>query len=98
VHDSVPIESRILAMLHLNIDQSIAIVRTEISKYYDKEFNNNDNLYIDLSISSDDLSAIALSIERKYGIKFERDEYKNINNVEEWARIIQNKVSKLPEV
>ncbi|WP_157783517.1 hypothetical protein [Rhizorhabdus wittichii] len=85
-------------MPHLNIDQSIAIVRAEISKYYDKEFNNIDNLYIDLSIASDDLSAIALSIERKYGIKFERDEYKNINNVEEWARIIQNKVSTLPGV
>ncbi|MBO9376471.1 hypothetical protein GG804_06810 [Sphingomonas histidinilytica] len=85
-------------MPNLNIDQSIAILRAEISKYYDKEFSNIDSLYIDLSIASDDLSAIALSIERKYGIKFEKNEYREINNVEEWARVIQNKISKLPRV
>jgi acyl carrier protein len=64
------------------------IIKKEIEKYYDEKFNENSDFISDMNIASDDLSAIALSLERKFGIKISEIEYRNIVNVQSYAQII----------
>ena len=65
-------------------------VRYEIAKYYDGFFNNYDNLTRDLKILSDDLSVIALSLERRLGVKLDRRQYRAIEDVDSWAQAISS--------
>ena len=72
----------------LSYDQAIFAVRAEIAKYHDGDFNDYDKLTDVLNIASDDLSAIALSLEKKLGVKLDRDQYREIESVHSWGQAI----------
>lgn len=78
-----------MAMVHSSYDDIASLIRSEISKYYDGEFRNTDHLIHDLGILSDDISAIALTLEKRLGIKLDRAEYREIRNVDDWAKALQ---------
>lgn len=78
-------------MPSLDYNQAVAAVRAEIAKYYDEDFSNTDNLSADLGILSDDLSAVALSLEKRTGVKLDSKDYREIATIESWARAIQRK-------
>lgn len=76
-------------MPSLSYEQAVLAVRAEISKYHDGEFGNSDDLHRDLDLISDDLSAIALALEKSLRVKLGRNQYREIKNVDGWARAIE---------
>jgi acyl carrier protein len=70
-------------------DSTLNVIREEFQKYVDKRFSDTDNFQRDLKISSDDLTAIALELENKFGLKIERRLYRNVNNIAEYAELIR---------
>lgn len=77
----------------LSYEKVVLAVRAEIAKYRDGEFSNSDDLYRDLGIESDDLSVIALSLEKSLGVKLDRNQYREIKNVNGWAQAIEKATS-----
>ena len=68
-------------------------IRSEVAKYYDEEFSDTDDFSKDLHINSDDLSAIAISLEKKLGLKIDSKDYRSINNVESYASVLRKRLS-----
>lgn len=69
-------------------EEAAQAIRAEIAKYHDGEFENYDDLIRDLGIASDDLSVIALSLEKRLGVKLDHKQYRAIKDVDSWARAI----------
>src|SRR4051812_47897738 len=65
------------------------IVREEIAKYMDRDFRDDEHLMRDMKLLSDDLTAIALTIEKRLGLKIQRGLYPRINNVSDYVQVIQ---------
>jgi len=73
-------------------DTIVHSIREEISKYYDGNYSNTDSFTRDLHIASDDLSVVAISLEKKFSIKLGSQEYRDITNVESYARALQDRL------
>ena len=67
----------------------IKAIRDEISKYFEGEFTDHDHLIEDMHILSDDLTAIALGVERSLNIKVPRERYRSVISVETFADAVQ---------
>lgn len=76
-------------MAKVEYEQVAASIREEIKNYHDDPFSDNDDFTEDMRILSDDLSAIALSLERKLGIKLDRKQYSGVTNVRSYAEAIR---------
>ncbi|HEU4696693.1 MAG TPA: hypothetical protein VFR92_07000 [Sphingomicrobium sp.] len=70
-------------------DQISIKIHKEVAKYLNREFSDQDDFQIDLDLASDDLSAIALSIERQFGVRIDRRRYRHVTNVDEYAELVQ---------
>jgi acyl carrier protein len=69
-------------------DDVVLAIRSEISAYYDDDYGNDDHFVRDLRIASDDLSAVALSLEKRFGRRLPRDDYQHIWSVNSYATIL----------
>jgi acyl carrier protein len=74
-------------------DEILEAIRGEIAKYVDRSFGNEDDFVVDMCLHSDDLSAVALSLERKLGIKIDRKQYRSINNIDQYTALVQEALS-----
>lgn len=70
-------------------DEISAAIRGEVAKYLDGEFDDRDDFQTDLGLVSDDLSAIALSLEKRFGVQIDRRRYRTVTNVESYAELVQ---------
>jgi len=70
-------------------DNIVKSVREEFARYIDREFDNREEFQRDLKLSSDDLTAIALEIERRLDIKIDSHSYRNVNNIESYVQLIR---------
>jgi hypothetical protein len=65
----------------------LAALKDEIRKYCDGELN--DDMAVDeLHILDDDLTAIALALEKKLRFRLDRKTYWEIKTIADWARLI----------
>ena len=64
------------------------IIHNAVAEYANCEFNDEDNFVSDLKLASDDLSAIALSFEKRFNVKIERHRYRNISNVNDYVELL----------
>ncbi len=71
-------------------DEVLKLVREEFAKYIDREVGDQEDFQRDLKLASDDLTAIALEIERKLGIKIDRHLYRTVHNITEYAQLLQH--------
>lgn len=70
-----------------------AVVRTEIAKHVFRQFVDTEDFTRDLCIDSDDLSYVALSLERRLSVRLDSCEYRKVNNVVELARVLHAALS-----
>ena len=64
-------------------------IRSEVYNCIFREFSDTDDFTKELKILSDDLSSMALVVEKKLGLKLPRKEYEKINNVETYILVIE---------
>jgi hypothetical protein len=76
-----------------SLEDVTAAVRAEIAKHVLRRFADTEDFTSDLCIASDDLSYVALSLESELGVKLDRREYRNANNVVELARALHAALS-----
>lgn len=69
------------------------IIRAEIAKHVSREFSDTDDFVRDLHLLSDDLTAIALSIERRLGVRLDRREYSKISDLRSYAEVLSKQLS-----
>ncbi|MBU3077679.1 hypothetical protein [Sphingomonas quercus] len=62
-----------------------AVIHDEVAKYVDREFGDGEGFVSDLELASDDLSAIALTLEKRFNVKIERRRYREVSNVDDYA-------------
>ena len=70
-------------------DDVLRLVREEFAKYIDRKFDDHEDFQRDLKLASDDLTAIALAVERKLRIKIDRRLYQTVHTVMEFAQLVQ---------
>lgn len=69
------------------------LIRAEVEKYAGRPVGDTENLVSELLILGDDLSAIALALEARVGVKVERHLYRGVNNIQEYALLLSSKLS-----
>jgi acyl carrier protein len=72
-----------------NSNEVLKLVREEFAKDIDRDFGDQEDFQHDLKLASDDLTAIALEIEKKLGIKIDRRLYRTVNTIAEYVQLIQ---------
>jgi acyl carrier protein len=72
--------------------QIVAMIRAEVSKYHDGEFTDQADFTKDLRLASDDLTEVAISLERLLGVKLDARSYREITNVDAYATAIQRRL------
>jgi hypothetical protein len=77
-----------LTMTSPTYDDILQAIRSEISAYYDGDYGNDDDFVRDLRIASDDLSAVALSLEKRFGRRLTHGDYQRISSVNSYATIL----------
>jgi acyl carrier protein len=70
-------------------DATLQAIHEEVRKYVDREFDDTEHFQRDLKIPSDDLTAIVLELEKRFGLKIERRLYRSVNNVAEYAELVR---------
>jgi hypothetical protein len=73
----------------LSYDQALAAVRLEVARYLDGDFTDDQKLRAELRICSDDLTAIALALERRLKIKLPQRDYDEVLTAADLARAFQ---------
>lgn len=63
-------------------------VHSEVAKYASREFLDTEDLVTDVGLLSDDLTAVALSLETFFNVRIERRKYRDISNVADFADLI----------
>ena len=71
------------------IDVLTDVIRAEVARYYDGYFSDDDDFTTTLRIASDDLSFMAIELEKKFGIRLNRQAYAGIGNVRSFAQAIE---------
>jgi hypothetical protein len=79
-------------MAKMENEQVASLIRDEIKKYHDDLFSDDDDFTIDMKLLSDDLSAIALSLEHKLGVRLDRNEYRCITNVRSYTEAVSRRL------
>lgn len=64
-----------------------SVIHDEVAKYADREFGDADGFVSDLKLASDDLSAIALTLEKRFNVKIERHRYRDVSNVDDYVEL-----------
>jgi hypothetical protein len=78
----------------LDLNEITALVRVEVAKHTAVvQFRNTDDLLNDLGIDDDDLTAIALDLERQLHVKLDGIQYRQIANVITWAEALHARIS-----
>ena len=68
-------------------DAIVEMVREEIGKYASGTFTDNDDLVRDVGLIGDDLTAAALNVEKRLGVRVDRSRYKSVHTVNELAHV-----------
>lgn len=71
-------------------DEIAAQIHGEVVKYVDREFNDREDFLSELGLISDDLSAIALALERRFQVKIDRRRYRKVSNVEDYSVLMNS--------
>jgi acyl carrier protein len=71
-----------------SIEDIVAAVHAEVARYVVGKFGDTDDLILDLRILSDDLTAIALALERRLGITLDEGDYGEIRTVLDLAKAL----------
>jgi hypothetical protein len=66
----------------------IGVIRSEVAKYVDHDFSNQDDFLSEMNLASDDLSAIALTLEKYFQLKVERGRYRDVQNIDDYVEVI----------
>lgn len=80
-------------MAPLSYEEALAAVRREVARYYDDDFHNDQELYRELRICSDDLTAMSLKLEKALRIKLPQSDYDEILTTTDWARAFHRRSS-----
>ena len=71
----------------MEYEEVLAALKSEIGRYYDGELSE-DLSVDDLQLVGDDLTAIALALERELRLKLDRKMYRQIRTIADWARLL----------
>lgn len=69
------------------------IVQEEISQYVGGSFSMQDHLQAKLHLLSDDLSAIVLTLERRFQVKIERSRYRTVFTAADLADLFSGELN-----
>jgi|tagenome__1003787_1003787.scaffolds.fasta_scaffold20701603_2 hypothetical protein len=64
-----------------------SVIHDEVAKYADREFGDEESFVSDLKLASDDLSAIALTLERRFNVTIDRLRYREVSNVDDYVEL-----------
>lgn len=64
-----------------------SVIHDEVAKYADRDFDDGEGFVSDLKLASDDLSAIALTLEKRFNVKIERRRYRDVSNVDDYVEL-----------
>jgi hypothetical protein len=67
--------------------QVLAALKKEIGRYYDGALSD-DMAVDDLDLLGDDLTAVALALEKQLRFRLDRKLYRQIKTIADWARLI----------
>ena len=70
-------------------NEIVRIVREEFAKYIDRAFGDEESFQRDLQLTSDDLTAIALEVEKKLRVKIDRRAYRTVNTIADYVQLLQ---------
>lgn len=73
-------------------DEIAKVIHGEVAEYMDREFTDDEHFVSDLKLLSDDLTAIALDLERHFRIRIERRRYRDVSNVNELAELMADAI------
>jgi acyl carrier protein len=65
-----------------------SVIHGEVAKYVDRDFGDGEHFQSDLDLASDDLSAIALALEKRFQVRIERQRYREVFNVAGYAELM----------
>ena len=80
-------------MSMVTLDAVTAAVRAKVARHVLRDFGDGDDFQRDLHILSDDLTAIALTLEDQLGVRLDRREYRKITNVMSFAKALHEQLS-----
>lgn len=66
-----------------------SIIHDEVAKYVDRDFGDEESFVANLKLASDDLSAIALTLEKRLNVKIERPRYRGVSSVDDYVRLFE---------
>lgn len=76
----------------IEYDQVLATLKEEIAKYYDGDLR--DGMAIDdLNLVGDDLTAVALALEKQLRFRLDRNLYPQITTIADWAGLVHAKIN-----
>jgi acyl carrier protein len=76
-----------------SLEAVASIIRSEVAYYARIEFSDTDDFVKDVHLHSDDLTEIALTVEKRLGVKLDRREYRKIHNVSTFAGAVYERLS-----
>jgi acyl carrier protein len=71
----------------------VSLIRSEVSRYYDGNYGDDDDFIRDLRIASDDMSAVVIAIEKRLGVHLNYDDYQNVWSVNSYARLLYSRLN-----
>lgn len=71
-------------------EEIAALIHGEIAKYMDRDFADREDFLSELELVSDDLTAIALTLEKHFHVKIDRRAYRTVSNVEDYAELVHS--------
>ena len=71
----------------------IKVIHSEVARYAARDFWDDEDLLRDVHVVGDDLTAAALRVEKRLGVKIERSQYPAIHTVNELADAIERALS-----
>lgn len=75
------------------LEDVVLAIRAELADYVAGPFADTDHFSTDLHLLSDDQTAIALAVEKRLGVRLDRQEYQHIFNVLTFAKALHSKLS-----
>ena len=71
-------------------EEIAAEIHREVAKYVDRAFSDKEDFMSGLGLISDDLSAIALALEKRFQVKIDRRRYRAVSNVEGYSALVSD--------
>lgn len=76
----------------MTAEEIAGIIHGEVAEYMDREFTDDEHFVSDLKLLSDDLTAIALDLERLFRVRIERRRYRDVSNINELAELMADAI------